>query len=198
VPTARVVALDGSPRSEELVLDSGYATGAVDDGLVFGTGGRIFVLDREGTTRAVGVGEPYAASGHHVVARTCDDRARCAVGVIDLTTGATSVLDVDLPSARFGLDVTLSPLGELAIWQYGPIDPQLFVGTLDGGIVDQIRVPNFGGGRLQWLPQRQGLLVVGEDGLRVQRVVIEGDELVRHPIPALSEGGAQTIVVIPP
>jgi hypothetical protein len=96
----------------------------------------------------------------------------------------------------FGIEVALSPAGEVAMITYGPMAPTIELGTLADGFVSRLEATQYGGNRLQWLPHRQGLVVVTADS-RVHRVIPSDSGHEQIPIAALNEDRVQGVVVIP-
>src|SRR3546814_7401667 len=55
----------------------GWVAGAQGEGLILQGGGRIFRMEPDGTVAQLGIGSIRFVSDDHMVAWTCDERARC-------------------------------------------------------------------------------------------------------------------------
>ena len=86
--TAQEVGLDGTVIVPPFELPLGtYAAGAVDGGLLLGLHGSMFVTHDAGELRALGPGQPVAASARTVAAVVCDADASCPLTLIDVVSG---------------------------------------------------------------------------------------------------------------
>lgn len=166
--TARLVGLDGSVRATVGTPQLFYATGATRDGLVFTSGGRTYLARAEGIEQ-LGVGDVLAVADPFVVILTCDEQAVCGPEVLDTRTGRRRALEGASSRHQYGISVTVSPAGEVAVAQRDQergltvYDASgRIVGTAAGYLAD---VP------LRWLPGGAGLVgagrplsLIGSDG----------------------------------
>jgi hypothetical protein len=115
--TAQEVAFDGSVTVPPFPLPVGtYAAGAVDGGLLVGLHGSMYVVDADHAPRALGAGEPVAASADTIAAVVCDDRVACSLTLIDVTSGARRVVS-DVTVGRDVARASFSPDGDrLAVY----------------------------------------------------------------------------------
>src|SRR3546814_17878152 len=68
----------------------GWVAGAQGEGLILQGGGRIFRMEPDGTVAQLGIGSIRFVSDDHMVAWTCEERARCRFEL--LTPGSEQVV----------------------------------------------------------------------------------------------------------
>jgi hypothetical protein len=188
---AQLVDLAGRSLTEVVYVPVGYPMAATDEGIVFTVGGRVY-LAGEGGVQPLMVGEVLDAAAGRIAVLTCDDEAVCTPEVRDMATGRSTRFESIHDPYQFGIGVTLSSAGALAVLWYQGETYRLYdsngqeLGSIDG-ISSQ--------GEPAWLPGDLGVLVAGPAGLRW--VARTRDGLVSQEPPALDGLYGDIIYVIP-
>jgi hypothetical protein len=163
--TARVQLVD--LRGEVLrsfVLPTPYGEGALDEGLLVTQGGRIFLADERGL-RAISTGTLLSSVGPRAAVLTCDDRAICAIALVDAEGTSTTLI----PRAPIGSWFSVwwdSDGARLSLQQTGPEGStgELVIFSAAGEPLGSYEGSLTFSGVPRWLPGDLGLIVAGSSG----------------------------------
>lgn len=188
---AQRVDLAGQPLTEVVYVPVGYPIAATDEGLVFTTGGRVYI-GGEGGVRPLMVGELLDAAAGRIVVLACDDAAVCTPQVRDLAAGGSTSFSAIRDPYQLGIGVTLSASGGLAVLSYQRGTYTLYdPGGRSLGSVSGISPQ----GEPAWLPGDLGVVVAGAGGIRW--ITPAGGGLASQELPALSGLYGDAVFVIP-
>jgi len=197
-----LVDLTGRAIGPEITVPTanGYITGGTGSGVVFVSGGRVYVADAEGV-RPIAVGDALRSTATEVLVHSCDDAARCAPVVVDLSTGRTTRLDRLGGVYNAGQSLLVSP-DRIASVGYGPssfvVGPSTTITIADrsGRVIGTVEVPTTRG-EPTWLPGDLGLVVPTEEG--ASRVFESGGGLVVEPMTGVQrrDNTDRVLVILP-
>jgi len=192
---ARLVDLQGTPRTGPIRPPSGWIAGAWDEGLIVQAGGRIYTVDLDGELVPLAVGEVISMSEGRLVARVCDDAASCALAV--WRADQRSWQNVRTTSkdrlGYFGGSVIVQPDGDRAAFMsFGPEGSTLSILDLAGGppiVVEEVGEIS----DVAWLPRDLGLVAVERGELL--HVRLDGNRAI---VDVLQARSAEFVTVITP
>lgn len=191
-PSVTLVGLDGHVRAGPITLRDGWVIGSSLRGMIIQAGGRIYELDDSGEVRPIASGEAIGVSEGRLVARTCDDQARCRFEVWDRELRTSRPLDApSTETSYYGATIAVQPGGALATMQlYGQNGTDLALVDLDGGpyrLVEGVGSVS----AVAWLPGDLGFVVVKQSELL--RVQLRGGEILVEEL--RGRGGDQVLVI---
>lgn len=185
---AQLVDLRGNVLTE-FDVPPAWFSGATGDGLVYGRGGRVYLVDAGGS-RAVAAGDLLGVVAAGVVVQSCDDKAACSISVV--RTGGAGSIRLDVTPPPEGAEVFAGPDGGFALADYSSSDVWFF--DANGRWLGQL-----GGWYGAWpvpLPREGGMLLA--NGGPPEWVHRDGDEWVRTNLDALESLPADYLLVITP
>ncbi len=126
--------------------------------------GGLYVVDTSGTSRRLTTGDLIAIGANHYVLRECADNRVCTYLRVDVTTGESSPVSLDL-SDRYG-GGSVSPDGSaLSYVEYGGEAPLQRIVDLDTGVVTELDTARsydyfFGSAESIWAADSSGVFAI--------------------------------------
>lgn len=193
---ARLVDLDGRVVDGFTVPIGGY-TAAVEGGLLFERGGRVFVASRSGV-RSVAVGRVLGAVGPGFLTFTCDEDATCGIDLRTSSGARIRRLPIDPGDPELGVGVSDDPNGRFTVTTYGAVDlPEELVISIfepDGTLTASVKPPAYTSGPVSWLPGDAGLVTAVDN--RISWLRPTGSGWTVEELPALARVSSEGVLAI--
>jgi hypothetical protein len=170
-----------------------YGAFGLEDGIVFGRGGQIYLANEDGT-ESLGFGFVLAGVGDQLVVESCDAEARCGVELRSLDGDDAVELVAKSDRGDESATAWAGPDGQIALTTDYDM---LLLFDPGGDLVAEISDPSlFYGVEPAWLPGDRGIVINTEGNVRWLRP--RDGELFAEYAPGLRRLGGELLLYVPP